>query len=198
MVYLKWGVFFFSPPLFYVLCSFCYMLLLLWLLHQVCHLFYFVFYRIVCAFCYYGIVLMTTELFETSCVDQSRTESDLECAADCKELSARDYVDLLWTTIAEFPGWCVCDCKITALCIRVMFYVFISVWCIYCHCQTWLTQYDSHVASNELEWMWKEERVMWFKVLSCCLPGGAEECHRKPHSSQPVPGLRFQFWTSQM
>jgi hypothetical protein len=51
---------------------------------------------------------MTTELFETSCADQSRTESDLECAADCKELSTRDYVDLLWTTIAEFPGVCVC------------------------------------------------------------------------------------------
>jgi hypothetical protein len=87
---------------------------------------------------------MTTELFETSCADQSRTESDLECAADCKELSTRDYVDLLWTTIAEFPGWCVCvcvwggggGCKVRALCIRFMFYVFISLWFIYYHCQT--------------------------------------------------------------
>ena len=59
---------------------------------------------------------MTTELFETSCADQSRTESDLECAADCKELSTRDYVDLLWTTIAEFPGWCVCVCVCVCVC----------------------------------------------------------------------------------
>ncbi|KDR17464.1 synaptic vesicle 2-related protein [Zootermopsis nevadensis] len=59
---------------------------------------------IVCAFCYYGIVLMTTELFETSCADQSKAVTNLECAADCKELSTQDYVDLLWTTIAEFPG----------------------------------------------------------------------------------------------
>jgi hypothetical protein len=58
---------------------------------------------------------MTTELFETSCVDQSRTESDLECAADCRELSTRDYVDLLWTTIAEFPGW---------LCVWFFFFFF--------------------------------------------------------------------------
>ncbi|XP_069695518.1 synaptic vesicle 2-related protein [Periplaneta americana] len=57
-----------------------------------------------CAFCYYGVVLMTTELFESSCMDQSRSVPDRECAADCRELSTRDYVDLLWTTIAEFPG----------------------------------------------------------------------------------------------
>jgi hypothetical protein len=62
---------------------------------------------------------MTTELFETSCADQIRTESDMECAADCKELSTRDYVDLLWTTIAEFPGWCVCACGRVRACVRV-------------------------------------------------------------------------------
>jgi hypothetical protein len=82
---------------------------------------------------------MTTELFETSCADQSRAESDMECAADCKELSTQDYVDLLWTTIAEFPGWCVCvyvcvggggGCKVRALCISLIFYVFISL-CVF-------------------------------------------------------------------
>ena len=80
---------------------------------------------------------MTTELFETSCADQSRTESDLECAADCKELSTSDYVDLLWTTLAEFPGWCVCvcvwgGCVVTALCIVVIIIIiiksFYSLW----------------------------------------------------------------------
>ena len=34
------------------------------------------------------------------------TQTDLEhsCRLDCKSLSTEDYVDLLWTTIAEFPG----------------------------------------------------------------------------------------------
>ncbi|PSN40655.1 Synaptic vesicle 2-related protein [Blattella germanica] len=47
---------------------------------------------------------MTTELFESSCVDHRAMPDHIDCAADCKELSTRDYVDLLWTTIAEFPG----------------------------------------------------------------------------------------------
>ncbi|CAH1646641.1 unnamed protein product [Spodoptera littoralis] len=52
-----------------------------------------------CAFCYYGLVLMTTELFET---DPSGLEEP--CAADCRPLQTTDYMDLLWTTLAEFPG----------------------------------------------------------------------------------------------
>lgn len=51
-----------------------------------------------CAFCYYGLVLMTTELFETS------IDHDGDCAADCRPLQTTDYMDLLWTTLAEFPG----------------------------------------------------------------------------------------------
>lgn len=51
-----------------------------------------------CAFCYYGLVLMTTELFETSHDEYG------SCAADCKPLQTTDYMDLLWTTLAEFPG----------------------------------------------------------------------------------------------
>lgn len=61
-----------------------------------------------CAFCYYGLVLMTTELFETSaerCSDSGDTYHSLDtCAADCKQLQTKDYMDLLWTTLAEFPG----------------------------------------------------------------------------------------------
>ncbi|XP_061380089.1 synaptic vesicle 2-related protein [Danaus plexippus] len=50
-----------------------------------------------CAFCYYGLVLMTTELFETDAGEEP-------CAADCRPLQTTDYMDLLWTTLAEFPG----------------------------------------------------------------------------------------------
>ena len=65
---------------------------------------FFLFLRTACAFCYYGVVLMTTELFESSCVDHASMPDHIDCTADCKELSTQDYVDLLWTTIAEFPG----------------------------------------------------------------------------------------------
>nr|CAD7423187.1 unnamed protein product [Timema monikensis] len=63
----------------------------------------------VCAFCYYGVVLMTTELFESaesSCTrNQSMGLKPLEsCTAECKTLTTRDYIDFLWTTLAEFPG----------------------------------------------------------------------------------------------
>lgn len=62
-----------------------------------------------CAFCYYGLVLMTTELFETSSINCSPAENGPAeamdtCAADCKQLQTTDYMDLLWTTLAEFPG----------------------------------------------------------------------------------------------
>lgn len=62
----------------------------------------------VCAFCYYGVVLMTTELFEASasrCQSQPGVFKPVEtCSADCRQLNTRDYMDLLWTTLAEFPG----------------------------------------------------------------------------------------------
>ncbi|XP_041982949.1 synaptic vesicle 2-related protein [Aricia agestis] len=48
-----------------------------------------------CAFCYYGLVLMATELFAAA---------GGACAADCRPLRTTDYMDLLWTTLAEFPG----------------------------------------------------------------------------------------------
>ncbi|KAL5016875.1 hypothetical protein ScPMuIL_006464 [Solemya velum] len=60
---------------------------------------------LVSAFSYYGIVLMTTELFESSdgChgSEQPRNES---CFLECKSLTTSDYIDLTWTTFAEFPG----------------------------------------------------------------------------------------------
>ncbi|KAG7208753.1 hypothetical protein KM043_014948 [Ampulex compressa] len=57
------------------------------------------------AFCYYGVVLMTTELFHTSseqCGSWRSVRKDT-CQLDCR-LERGDYIDLLWTTLAEFPG----------------------------------------------------------------------------------------------
>lgn len=73
-----------------------------------------------CAFCYYGMVLMSTELLagaaqaeeEGACLnrDMGRTSANAtsgpaeDCAASCRVLTITDYTDLLWTTLAEFPG----------------------------------------------------------------------------------------------
>uniref|UniRef100_A0AAR2IJP7 Synaptic vesicle 2-related protein n=1 Tax=Pygocentrus nattereri TaxID=42514 RepID=A0AAR2IJP7_PYGNA len=53
------------------------------------------------AFSYYGIVLLTTELFQEEASD-SKTEP--RCNLECKYLNSDDYKDLLWTTLSEFPG----------------------------------------------------------------------------------------------
>jgi len=57
------------------------------------------------SFSYYGVVLMSTELFESSgqlcSLDGSVEES---CSAQCHPLRTSDYNQLLWTTLAEFPG----------------------------------------------------------------------------------------------
>ena len=60
---------------------------------------------LVSAFSYYGIVLMTTELFEISdgCHGSTK-EITAACYVECKGLTTTDYVDLTWTTFAEFPG----------------------------------------------------------------------------------------------
>ncbi|KAH0946045.1 hypothetical protein HN011_000656 [Eciton burchellii] len=59
------------------------------------------------AFCYYGVVLMTTELFHTSSEQCSGTwganKDENICQLECR-LRRGDYIDLLWTTLAEFPG----------------------------------------------------------------------------------------------
>lgn len=53
-----------------------------------------------CAFCYYGLVLMSTELFGAgSNINDLNGE-----VTDCRPLATTDYMDLLWTTLAEFPG----------------------------------------------------------------------------------------------
>ncbi len=68
-----------------------------------------------CAFCYYGMVLMSTELLagaalaeeEGDCLNRNRgsgNSTSEDCAAGCRVLTSADYTDLLWTTLAEFPG----------------------------------------------------------------------------------------------
>uniref|UniRef100_A0A3Q3AF91 Synaptic vesicle 2-related protein-like n=1 Tax=Kryptolebias marmoratus TaxID=37003 RepID=A0A3Q3AF91_KRYMA len=58
------------------------------------------------AFCYYGIVLLTTELFQAgdSCGSQG-AKIEPSCDLECKYLTSDDYKDLLWTTLAEFPDY---------------------------------------------------------------------------------------------
>ncbi|XP_041816100.1 synaptic vesicle 2-related protein [Chelmon rostratus] len=58
------------------------------------------------AFSYYGIVLLTTELFQSghSCGVTQGAKIEPSCSQECKYLTSADYKDLLWTTLAEFPG----------------------------------------------------------------------------------------------
>ncbi|XP_029940305.1 synaptic vesicle 2-related protein-like [Salarias fasciatus] len=57
-------------------------------------------------FCYYGIILMTTELFKAEDLCRASLGADTEwcCSLECKYLASADYENLLWTTLAELPG----------------------------------------------------------------------------------------------
>ncbi|CBY08424.1 unnamed protein product [Oikopleura dioica] len=55
-----------------------------------------------CAFCYYGIVLMTTEILQE--LKEGTCDANDQCSFNCRDLDTDDYVQLLWTTLAEFPG----------------------------------------------------------------------------------------------
>ncbi|XP_078277919.1 synaptic vesicle 2-related protein isoform X1 [Rhinoraja longicauda] len=59
------------------------------------------------AFSYYGLVLLTTELFQEGDVcgmAAGERKPEGRCSLECKYLNATDYTDLLWTTLSEFPG----------------------------------------------------------------------------------------------
>nr|XP_043867732.1 synaptic vesicle 2-related protein [Solea senegalensis] len=58
------------------------------------------------AFCYYGVILLTTEMFQAgdSCGATQGAKIEPSCSLECKYLTSADYKDLLWTTLAEFPG----------------------------------------------------------------------------------------------
>ncbi|GFN92729.1 synaptic vesicle 2-related protein [Plakobranchus ocellatus] len=62
---------------------------------------------LVCAFSYYGIVLLTTAMFENpdGCHGTDvKYNPNPSCFLECKTLTTKDYTDLTWTTFAEFPG----------------------------------------------------------------------------------------------
>src|SRR6185369_11225881 len=89
-------------------------------------------FRMACAFCYYGVVFMSTEILlqeytEEAALLSAQIRNGTESAAEISDLIARsnltmmsfnngtdiepcpmlrqsDYVKLLWTTLAEFPG----------------------------------------------------------------------------------------------
>lgn len=56
-------------------------------------------------FCYYGIVLLGTELIaaDTNCIEGIKIESSDACSAGCKTLEQHDYAMLLLTTSSELP-----------------------------------------------------------------------------------------------
>ncbi|XP_016894270.1 synaptic vesicle 2-related protein [Cynoglossus semilaevis] len=58
------------------------------------------------AFSYYGVILLTTEMFQAgdSCGATQGSKAEHICSLECKYLTTDDYKDLLWTTLAEFPG----------------------------------------------------------------------------------------------
>lgn len=58
------------------------------------------------AFSYYGLVLLTTELFQEggACGMSKGNKEEVQCSLECKYLNSDDYKDLLWTTLSEFPG----------------------------------------------------------------------------------------------
>eukprot|EP00057_Strongylocentrotus_purpuratus_P010986 XP_011665460.1 PREDICTED: synaptic vesicle 2-related protein [Strongylocentrotus purpuratus] len=56
------------------------------------------------AFLYYGIVLMSTELFSSGNTCASEPEPDLVCFAGCRTLDRKGYLEILVTSLAEYPA----------------------------------------------------------------------------------------------
>uniref|UniRef100_A0A8C5D6Q4 Synaptic vesicle 2-related protein-like n=1 Tax=Gouania willdenowi TaxID=441366 RepID=A0A8C5D6Q4_GOUWI len=57
-------------------------------------------------FSYFGIVLLTTELFRAgdSCWVTTTDKIEPRCSLECKYSTAADYKDILYTSLAELPG----------------------------------------------------------------------------------------------
>ncbi|XP_041483209.1 synaptic vesicle 2-related protein-like [Lytechinus variegatus] len=56
------------------------------------------------AFLYYGMVLMATELFSSGNTCASEPEAAIECFAACRSLDKKGYLQILVTSLAEYPG----------------------------------------------------------------------------------------------
>ena len=54
----------------------------------------------------YVIILSIAYCYETSggTMEPGAVVEEPACSLECKQLSMADYTDLLWTTLAEFPG----------------------------------------------------------------------------------------------
>ncbi|XP_078679986.1 synaptic vesicle 2-related protein-like isoform X3 [Branchiostoma floridae x Branchiostoma belcheri] len=104
------------------------------------------------AFSYYGIVLMTTELFqaqdsgdESFCSASQEGHEVFKCYAGCKYLNTKDYTDLLWTTVAEFPGLLVTMLIIEwlgrkrTMALQFVMFAFFTFLLLTCGGRTWLT-----------------------------------------------------------
>uniref|UniRef100_A0A7E4VKE4 MFS domain-containing protein n=1 Tax=Panagrellus redivivus TaxID=6233 RepID=A0A7E4VKE4_PANRE len=63
------------------------------------------------AFCYYGIVLFTTVLFQTTDECHGGGSTNVTTTG-CHPLVQKDYIDLLSTTMSEFPGLILTACII--------------------------------------------------------------------------------------
>uniref|UniRef100_UPI00358F2235 synaptic vesicle 2-related protein n=2 Tax=Myxine glutinosa TaxID=7769 RepID=UPI00358F2235 len=61
---------------------------------------------LISALSYYGLVLLTTEIFQSGdiCERGVHSRPEIDCGLECQVLTRADYIALLWTTLAEFPG----------------------------------------------------------------------------------------------
>ncbi|XP_054089781.1 synaptic vesicle 2-related protein isoform X7 [Zeugodacus cucurbitae] len=50
-----------------------------------------------CAFCYYGLVLISAEVFLSDKIKQTPSHN-------CNSFNTKDFMDLMWITFSEFPG----------------------------------------------------------------------------------------------
>ncbi|XP_037076625.1 synaptic vesicle 2-related protein-like [Pollicipes pollicipes] len=64
-------------------------------------------------FCYYGVALVSTELFKLPdaelCGSIGVDQEGQVCQASCQMLSQEDYLGLLWTTLSEIPDQVTAD-----------------------------------------------------------------------------------------
>lgn len=92
------------------------------------------------SFSYYGVVLMSAELFESPGQLCSAATGALSqtCSAQCHPLRTSDYNHLLWTTLAEFPGILVSLLLIEKIgrkkTMALEFFLFTVTICLLLHC----------------------------------------------------------------
>ena len=92
------------------------------------------------SFSYYGVVLMSAELFESPGQLCSAATGALgqTCSAQCHPLRTSDYNHLLWTTLAEFPGILVSLLLIEKIgrkkTMALEFFLFTVTICLLLHC----------------------------------------------------------------